>query len=128
MLAHLLTFSGPARVYLTSYAISNTPMQGIVKSIKKGSITDIHMVLDKRVVTECPQAYQFAYSAIAHIKLASIHAKCFVILNDDWGITVMGSANFTEKRRVECYAICTNIDVAEATKNWIMEVYNGTEQ
>lgn len=121
MLLYLLSITGPATVYLTSWAITEEPLRMILKAIEDRKILDLHCIFDNRVKLGGPQAYQLAKANFVNMKLTKCHAKVMVIENDDWCISVVGSANLSRNPRIECYVICTVDKISRYHKEWILE-------
>lgn len=125
MLAHIVAQTGPADVWITSWTITELPVRRILDLLDNGAIRSLRMLLSERVEAMNPAAHQLARFNV-EVKLTKIHAKSIVVLNDSWGITVSGSANLTLNPRIEKYVICTHRTVAEAERNWIDQVMEGS--
>jgi hypothetical protein len=124
VLEHLLVFTGPADVCMTSWAISEDPVRKIVSLIHRGAITSFNAIFDERVRQYCPAAMQLADSQLGKIKLTGIHAKILVITNQNYGISVTSTANATNKKRIEKYVISTHRRIAEFDRKWILQTIN----
>jgi hypothetical protein len=122
VLAHLLGVIGPARTWLMSWTITEGPVRSIVKLMEDGLITDLRCVFDERVGKYNANALQLARKKFAHIGLTHTHAKCLVLVNDDWAITVLSTANITRNKRIEIYWVSTHRLVAEHHSSWIDHV------
>jgi hypothetical protein len=126
MLAHILEQTGPAQVWITSWTITEEPVRTILEHMEQGRITSLRALFSERVEAMNPAAHQLARFNL-QVHLTKIHAKCIVVLNDTWGVTVSGSANFTRNPRIEKYVICTHRDLAEAERSWIDAVMDGAK-
>lgn len=124
MLQYILEQTGPADVWITSWTITEQPVRTIVEHIDKGLIRSCRMLLSERVEAMNPAALQLAKGNL-QVRLTKLHAKCIVVLNDTWGVTVGGSANMTRNPRIEMYIVSTHRAVAEADRAWIDEVFAG---
>lgn len=127
LLEYLLLKTGPAKVWMTTWTITEEPMRALLDMIKKGMITQVHAVLDYRIEKRKPEALQLASNIITKIKLTKCHAKVLVIQNEDWNVTVLGSANFSKNPRIEAGVIFTDRRSAEFHANWIDDTINGEE-
>lgn len=127
MLRLLLMKSGPAKVWMTTWTITEEPMRVLLDLIKQGYITELSAVLDYRIERRKPEAFQLASNIISRIKLTKCHAKVAVIQNDQWDITVMGSANFSKNPRIEAGVVFTDKESAEFNMQWINDVIDGKE-
>lgn len=126
MLAYILRQTGPADVWITSWTITEEPVRLLLQLLDKGEIRSLKAVFSERVEAMNPSAYQLARFNL-QVKLTKIHAKCIVVLNDEWGVTVGGSANFTRNPRIEKYIICTHREAAEHERQWIDQVLEGAD-
>ncbi len=121
VLAFLLRRTGPADVWITSWTITEEPVRLLLEHLQTGAIRSLKALFSERVEAMNPAAHQLARFNL-QVKLTKIHAKSIVLLNDAWGITVGGSANFTRNPRIEKYIICTHRAIAEYERDWIEAV------
>lgn len=124
VLAHIVAQTGPADVWITSWTITELPVRRILELVDQGAIRSLRMLLSERVEAMNPAAHQLARFNM-DVRLTKIHAKCIVVLNDEWGITVSGSANLTTNPRIEKYVICTHRSAALDELAWIDQVLDG---
>lgn len=127
MLRLLLMKSGPAKVWMTTWTITEEPMRVLLDLIKQGYITELSAVLDYRIERRKPEAFQLASNIISRIKLTKCHAKVAVIQNEKWNITVIGSANFSKNPRIEAGVVFTDKESADFNMQWINDVIEGKE-
>jgi len=125
LLEWILQRTGPAKVWITSWTISEPAVRALIRMVNDGLIQEAQCLFDERIRVHCPQAYQLADMTAMNLKLMKIHAKCIVVINDDWGVAVSTSANFTTNRRVESYVLSTELVVANSFKDWIQNELNG---
>lgn len=126
VLIHILQQTGPANVWITSWTITEEPVRAILEEMAQGRILSLKALFSERVEAMNPAAHQLARFSL-QVKLTKIHAKCIVVLNEQWGVTVSGSANFTRNPRIEKYVICTHRDQAIEESTWIDAVMNGAK-
>lgn len=126
VLAYLLHKTGPADVWITSWSITEEPIALIVEHLENGAIRQLRALFHDRVEAMNPAAHSMARFNL-QVKLAKVHAKTLVVINDKWAITVKGSANFTRNPRIENYVICTHRAVAEQDRDWIEQVMAGAD-
>lgn len=124
VLAYILQRTGPADVWITSWTITEEPVRTLLALMDSGAIRSLRAVFSERVEAMNPSAHQLARFNL-QVRLAKIHAKCIVVLNDTWGVTVGGSANFTRNPRIEKYIVCTHREVAIHERAWIDDVLAG---
>ena len=129
----LLEQTGPARVYFTTWAISEYAIRQLYQFIEHGLILELKGIFDYRNGVRKPAELQFLQKITTDIKAAKCHAKVTVIENDNWGISVVGSANYTRNPRIEAGVLCCDKDVATFHRDWILRelsnssVFDGTE-
>lgn len=127
MLAYLLEQIGPARTWLTSWTITEGPVRSIARLQERGLITGLACLFDERVGKYNANALQLAQRSLTKVGLTSIHAKCLVMINDAWAVTVLSTANITRNKRIELYWIATHRPVAEHHAAWIDNVLANCE-
>jgi hypothetical protein len=133
LLFFLLEQTGPARVYFTTWAISEYAIRQLYQFIEHGLILELKGIFDYRNGIRKPAELQFLQKITADIKAAKCHAKVTVIENDHWGISVVGSANYTRNPRIEAGVLCCERKVAAFHRDWILHelsntsVFNGNE-
>lgn len=119
LLRHCLQLIGPARVSLTTWAVTEEPLRMIHKLIEQGQITEFNCVFDYRTEKRKPEALQFAQCIVSRVKLTHCHAKILVMQNEQWNIAIVSSANFTNNPRLEAGTIFTIASVADFYKQVI---------
>lgn len=121
MLLALLNLSGPADVYISSYAMGETPARVIAQLVESGVILSLNCVLDNRIEVRTAGSLQLIRSICTNYALIDTHAKVTIIQNADWNLCVIGSANYTENKRFEAGTLCNDHAAAELHISWIMK-------
>jgi hypothetical protein len=119
LIAYLLDFTGPATVHITTWAVSENPVRIINQLVESGLITELNALLDRRIKSQCPQAFQLIKGQWKNVSLVDIHAKVGVIMNEEWAISITSTANLTNKQRIEKYVVCCDRHIAEKEILWI---------
>ena len=133
LLFFLLEQTGPAKVYFTTWAISEYAIRQLYKLIEKGLILELKGIFDYRNGIRKPAELQFLEKISTEIKPAKCHAKVTVLENDGWGISIVGSANYTRNPRIEAGVLFSLKEVAAFERNWIEKelsnnsVFNGND-
>ena len=125
LMIYLLGITGPAYIWKSTWAISEEPVRAIIDLKKKGVILRIKCIFDYKVKEQKSRAFHLAQENFDQVTLAKCHAKVMVIQNDQWAITVAGSANDTRNPRIERGVICSVAAVAQADIGWMEAVMNG---
>jgi hypothetical protein len=119
LLFFLLEQTGPARVYFTTWAISEYAIRQLYNLIEQGLILELKGIFDYRNGVRKPAELQFLEKISTEIKPAKCHAKVTVLENDNWGISIIGSANYTRNPRIEAGVLFSLKEVAAFERNWI---------
>lgn len=119
LLFHLLTFTGPARVTLATWSMSETAVRQLVRGLDAGLITSLHALLDARVRVRTPEVLAFLKCQAARVRITANHAKVTVIENDAWQIAVVSSANMTNNPRYEATVVDCHPGAARLHCGWI---------
>ena len=126
LLFFLLEQTGPARVYFTTWAISEYAIRQLYQFIEHGLILELKGIFDYRNGVRKPAELQFLQKITTDIKAAKCHAKVTVIENEHWGISVVGSANYTRNPRIEAGVLCCDKTVAAFHRDWILKELSNT--
>jgi hypothetical protein len=127
LLLALLELTGPATVYISSYAFSERPARIIADLVNDGIIKSLYCLIDSRVDTRSASALTLVQNCATKCKLVDTHAKVTVIITEGRQISVIGSANYTTNHRYEAGMIIEREDSALFHQQWIMEALNGVE-
>ncbi len=122
LLFHILDQTGPAKVWLCTWSISELAVRQIMEKLDAGIIQELHCIFDWRVKVRRPEALQLAQQIVTDVKLTTCHAKVTVIQNDSWNISIVGSANYTNNPRIEAGVISTDPAVASFHLQWMSGV------
>jgi hypothetical protein len=118
MLNAILRKTGASAVRISTYSMTEDPVRYLVNALGTGMITNLKVITDKRFKGQQAAAHQLA-SANFGVTLTDVHAKVMVIRNDEWSVTVMGSANFTRNKRRESGIVIESPVAAQFHWNWI---------
>jgi hypothetical protein len=121
LLFHLLKFTGPAKVYIATWSITEDPARMLVNGLNSGAILELYGLFDIRVKIRNPETYVFAKHNLCKARLTVCHAKVTVIENEQWNISIVGSANYTNNPRIEAGVISTIPATANFHKDWILK-------
>ena len=120
LLNYVLSYTGPAEVYFTTWKINDLVAANLFKNIKAGTITKLYAILEKRIPVTAPEAKDLVVSNSSKHKITDNHSKVVVVMNNNWAVVINGSANMTINPRIEAGTLCTKRLVAEFTKKWIL--------
>lgn len=112
LLVFMLSVTGPAKVYFTTWSISEDAVRVLLKLKETELITDLTCVLDYKAKEQKTNAFLLAKSNF-NVSLTPIHAKVTVLVNDNWKVCITGSANWTRNPRAERQLICTVPEIVD---------------
>lgn len=119
LLFHILDQTGPAHVIVATWSISEVATRQMIAKCQDGSLLSLAAVLDWRVKVRRPEVLELAKFNISNIRLTSCHAKITTIINDNWHVTIVGSANYTNNPRIEAGVIACDKKVTNFHAKWM---------
>ncbi len=119
LLQSLLQKTGPADVWISSFAFSELPARVICDLKDTGVIKQLKCIIDSRVDTRSASALAMLKNACNELKLCATHSKVTVLKNEEWFVAVVGSANYTSNKRIETGIITAIPVIASFHQKWI---------
>ena len=119
LLFHLLAQTGPARVWIATWSMTEEPVRMLVQGIESALIQELHLLLDVRVQVRNPSVLAFARLQATRARTSICHAKVTVIENNNWAISIVGSANYTNNPRIEAGVMGEGRQTADFHRQWI---------
>lgn len=116
----ILTQTGPADLYFCTYAIKEYQARLFSKMKADGIIKDVFALVDYRASVHDANVIQLLEGYASKIGSMRTHAKLTVIKNENWGVTITGSANLTQNTRSDVGVITSNMEVANYRIDWIL--------
>jgi hypothetical protein len=104
------------------------PANEIVSLKRAGLIDNLYAIVDSRVKHNAPEAYQMLMLNATQLKLAKIHAKVMIVLNNEFSFSVVSSQNFTNVKRIEAGTIDPNRNTALEHIEWILKKINEKDE
>lgn len=117
----------PADLYITTYAIRETPMRQLIMAQERKDVLSVNMVMDYRAKTRTPEVFQLASSNVNKLVLTNIHAKVTVIKSPIGNISIAGSANWTSNPRIEYGTVSLDDWLANWHVKWIQKLLDNAE-
>lgn len=119
LLLHILRQTGPARIWIATWSMTEDACRVLVQGIQEGIIADLRLLIDSRVITRNASAYAFVKAHAEKTRITACHAKVTVIENDEWSISMVGSANYTNNPRIEAGVVTESRPVGAFHRDWI---------
>lgn len=123
LIVHLLKFTGPSHIFMSSYSFSQRSIETIQNNIDKKNVLSFKLVMDNRVRSLSPKPFQMIAQSFDY-RCTAIHAKVALIFNDKWSVSVITSQNATDNPKTERGTIYTNQSVFEFDKNVLQNEYD----
>lgn len=101
LLLALTEVSGPARLYISTYAISEGAARMLSKLKEENIIKELHCIIDNRTDTRSSKSLQLLKNTCDSCVLVAVHSKLTVLVGEEMNLMVLGSANYTENKRLE---------------------------
>ena len=105
LIAHLLEQTGPARVRISSFSITETAIRSFIRLQEEGLITSLTCLIDLSVKRYRIGLLFFASNVVNEIGMTNIHAKMVFIENENWKVVVVTSANLNNNDKKEAGVI-----------------------
>ena len=117
----LIHKTGPARVYLSTFSLSEIAIRSLYNALREGLILELGCLVDIRVKRHKIGLLNFAGHLVDTITLANCHAKILILENQEWKVAVVASNNFTVNIRYESGSIITMPEIVEFYKQCLLE-------
>lgn len=122
---YALTVTGPADVFISSWAIKEDPARVLLFLKETGKIKQLFGVFDYRIKTLDAKHFHLIEKAFSKYSLTKNHAKVVVINGQNLSICIVSSANLSNNPRIECGFISTCLPTVNFHLNWMEKVLSG---
>ena len=119
LIAWCLRQIGPASLTACTWSMAEHAATKLIALLEAGSLTSVAMLVDWRVQVRTPAAMPLARLHFSDIRVTTCHAKVWILRNEQWSISVVGSANFTNNPRIEAGHLSTLPAIASFHEEWI---------
>lgn len=127
LVQYFLECIGPSEVVISTWTLTENPARILLNLKEAGLITSLHALFDYRIQDRSPKSYQLIESLADGILLTKCHAKVATLVNDQYGVSIVGSANFSKNKRLEAGTVFTNRADSLFDRNWIYNKIYGTD-
>lgn len=124
LLIALTGLTGQCKAYLATYAMSETSARALSQLREHGIVTELHCLIDNRTDTRSAGSLQLLQSISNSCVLAACHAKVTLLVGKKLSLVLIGSANYTENKRLECGFVTSNTDACNFHQQWILNAIN----
>lgn len=126
----VLKKTGKAKVICCTWSAGIKDANNVKWMLNSSLLDSFTLVTDHSFVTR-QKKYAFAIEDLfgkENIRTSEVHAKFFLIHNDDWKISIRTSMNLNANRTCETFEIDENIDIFEFYHNFVKETFKNTPQ
>jgi hypothetical protein len=124
LIGYLLTYTGPADVFLTSFSISDDSLRYLLALKEQGQIKHLKGLFDSSLrKTKTPLLY-FAQSVFDAFRLTLNHSKLVLFAGEKMHLTVFASANLGRNRRIEAGFLDARPATFNQMHNKLSELYS----
>jgi hypothetical protein len=127
VICHVVEQCGPMRLMMATWSVSDAAVLRLAEAMAQGHITACRALLDWRVRVRRPNALTVMRSALstADLRLDNCHAKIYLLDNDDYHVTFVGSPNLTTNPRLEASVLTESADVWKFHRGWLEPMIDG---
>lgn len=125
LLQYFLKITGPADVYISTWALKEDPSRVLLFLKETGKIKDLYGVFDYRIRSTDGKHFQLIEKAFTKYVLTKNHSKVLLITGQNLSISIISSANFSNNPRIEVGYISVNTPSVEFHKQWMDKVLSG---
>ncbi len=127
LVRHIVRQTGPAHLIGFTWSITEPAVRQLVKMRNEGDILSMSLIIDTAMSKWSRAACLFAQNNALDFRTTPIHAKGFLITNDEWSVSVISSANFSNNPRIEAGVITDNPDIYNFHREWIDPTIKGAD-
>lgn len=124
LLAYVLRQTGPADVDCFTFSWGPDATRTALELLRNGRIRKLRIALHDLMKKWTVTAMQIMQNHAEKIALLPLHAKGFLVSNDDWKLSVISSANFSLNHSIEAGVITTDAAVFGMHKIWLDKVFD----
>ena len=124
LLAYVLSQTGPADVVCFTWAVSVPGAQAVINLKDSGMIRHLDFIAKYLMRKMCATAMALMQNHADKCVGACIHAKGFILANDNWRVSSIASANYSNNPTIEGGVISCAPNVYDLHRRWIDNVLN----
>ncbi len=128
LLRYVLMQTGPADVDAFTWSISIPGATQIINLLERGQIRRFSFIAHMMMKKWSAAATQMLKKHTERLHLSHIHAKGFILRNENWRISCISSANYTNNPAIEGGIISTSPEVWELNRKWIDAIHENGAQ
>ena len=123
ILEWILEQVGTARVWQTSFSISEEFLRRLYFIEKSGRVNTIHLILDFKATQKTLKLWPFLTKVIEHTYLADNHSKVILIQSDAGEkVSIITSQNLTRGNRMESAVVSTDSHVFDTFHRSLQDI------
>jgi len=124
MLCHIAEQIGPCDLMMATWSVSNDAVLRLATAMDRGWLRTARLLLDWRVKVRRPDALAVLRKALstADLRLDNCHAKVYLLGNENWHVSLIGSPNMTTNPRIEASVMTESEEIWRFHANWLSEL------
>ena len=107
LLEYVLAFTGPAKVFLTAFSLSEEPVRKLLLLKDAGQITELRCLFNDQLKRFKTDILVFSSNVADEIRTVPVHAKV-ILIEGRFNVMIIGSANLNRNDRYEAGVICSD--------------------
>lgn len=124
LIEYILNQTGPADLYISTWAASSAGLKKTFEFLNNGMLRNLKFMIDAGAKQYRDNQFGDLLDKFGDcIRTTRIHAKFFVIRNENWDIVVRTSANLNRNLRLENFEIDENKDFADFFQKFFDEAF-----
>ena len=124
IIEYILTQTGPASIYISTFSTSEEFLRRIFKLRQKGMLTSAVMLADLKASRKTVNLYRFISSVFDYVYLTENHSKVILIHNAQWHVSICTSQNQTRGNRTESGMISTSPEIYFKLQGQFSDIVN----
>ena len=127
LLRYVLSLTGPAEVKCFTWAVSIPGAQEIIKLITSGQITKCDFMAHYLMRKMCATAMAMLQNHCHRCVGACNHSKGFILKNNNWKVSCIASANYSNNPTIESGALTTSPEVYDMNEKWLEPIFKDAD-
>jgi len=121
VICHVAEQIGPCDLLMATWSVSNDAVLRLAQVMEAGHVRSCRALLDWRVKVRRPEALQILRTALltTDLYLSNCHGKVYLMANDEWAVSWVGSPNLTTNPRIEASVLTEGREVHNFHATWI---------
>lgn len=112
-------FKSPARVYITTWGMTETALRQLASRKRSGKIEKLYFVFSEQTRVNKANEWQLSHKIADKVKVTPCHAKIYLMLTDQEQVGIISSGNLNRNNKLEAGTITRNKSAIDGIKNFL---------